>query len=128
MNAHRMGNRLITPSCAAMLPEDSIFAHLPHIHIIRTCFRWETGSDYWFSLTDTKALISETGWSGSRHPNREGQGRRKPCDKSGGILLNANAAAFNYFLLFWLMELVLFDFDKIAFAQSWVSGSPIDAL
>lgn len=43
-------------------------------------------------------------------------------------MLNANAAAFNYFLLFWLLELALFDFDKIAFAQSWVSGSPIAAL
>ena len=86
------------------------------------------GSDYWFSLTDTKAPTSETGWSGSPSQSREGRERRKPCDKSGGILLNANAAAFNYFLLFWLLELALFDFDKIAFAQSWVSGSPIAAL
>ena len=35
--------------------------HRHQTNIIRTCFRWEMGSDYLFSLTVTKPHISATG-------------------------------------------------------------------
>ena len=51
-------------------------------NIIRTCSSlWETGSDYLFSWTDTKAPVSATGYGESQLLNQEGRRRRKRPNK-----------------------------------------------
>lgn len=56
--------------------------HRHHGHIIRTFFRLETGSDYWFSLRNLRPPTFETDWSGRRPLNREGQEKRNRQDRA----------------------------------------------
>ena len=56
------------------------------------------GSDYWFSLTDTKAPTSETGWNGSPPRSREAPERRNRPHKrkKGGRSRYHGASALFY--------------------------------
>ena len=80
------------------------------------------GSDYWFSLRDLKIPTSETGWSGSQPPSREGRGKRSKLHKvkrTGASLPTMCLPAYVLFFFVFLLFCTLSGFPLGKFARAF---------